>query len=143
MSATPAFNPIMKPAVALPKHSLLESPNSRSILIGNWRITASTNPISNASQCDALQASLGIPLPEMTFGNNTLKLEYRSDGRFDTDKGDTGSENGDDEPENPEIQGWVYEFNTESALKSVKKGEMEPGDGGVKVNYADAWLKSR
>lgn len=140
MSATPAFNPIMKPAIALPKHSLLESPNSRSILIGKWRITASTNPISNASQCDALQANLGIPLPEMTFGNNILKLEYRPSGRFDTDN-DNDSENGEDEPE--EDQGWIYEFNTENALQGVKKGELEPGDGGVKVNYADAWLKSR
>ncbi|KIK67712.1 hypothetical protein GYMLUDRAFT_68733 [Collybiopsis luxurians FD-317 M1] len=76
----PAFqNPIMKAAVHLPKHTFLESPNSRSILIGSWRITATTHPISNSTECDQLQAELSrallgtkakrvtLPLPEMTW----------------------------------------------------------------------------
>ncbi|KAL0580714.1 Tap42 interacting protein [Marasmius crinis-equi] len=105
-------------AVSLPEHKLYESPNSRSIQIGNWRITASTNPISNHHECEALNASLSMPLPEMTFGSNTLKLHHRPSG-------------------------WTYRFSTEDALRGVKNGELEPGDGGVKVDYADAWLKSR
>ncbi|KAJ2917512.1 hypothetical protein MD484_g2937, partial [Candolleomyces efflorescens] len=94
--------------VPIPEHKLLESPNSRTIEIFDWAITASTNPISNASECDSLQAMLGFPLPEMTFGNNFLTLEHKSSS-------------------------WKYSFNAEGALKAVKNGELGPGDGGVKV----------
>lgn len=104
--------------MSVPKHQLSESPNSRSIEINDWLITASTNPISNAGESDALQAELGIPLPEMTFGNNYLSLEHRRSG-------------------------WNYAFCTGNALSGVKNGELGQGDGGVKVGYADAWLKSR
>ncbi|KAF8076731.1 TIP41-like family-domain-containing protein, partial [Lyophyllum atratum] len=108
----------MSAAVAVPKHQLFESPSSRSIEVFDWFITASTNPISNASDCDALQASLGFPLPEMTFGSNSLTLEHRPSG-------------------------WKYTFTTDAALKAVKNGELEEGDGGVKVGYAAKWLESR
>ncbi|KAH9943208.1 type 2A phosphatase activator TIP41 [Epithele typhae] len=109
----------MATAVALPEHRLLESPNSRAIEIGCWTITSCTNPISNAGQCDALQAAIGgIPLPEMTFGSNSLELEHRESG-------------------------WKYSFSTEEALRSVRNGELQEGDGAVKVGYADAWLRSR
>jgi type 2A phosphatase activator TIP41 len=104
--------------VSVPGHQLFESPNSRSIELGPWLITTSTNPISNAPECDALQVILGIPIPEMTFGRNLLKLEHRPSG-------------------------WRYTFTTEGALKAVKVGELGEGDGGVKVGYADKWLKSR
>jgi len=109
----------MAAAVSVPHHSLKESPNSRTIEIGEWVITARTNPISNAGELESLQASVGgIPLPEMTFGNNNLELEHKASG-------------------------WKYAFDTEMALKGVKNGELIEGDGGVKVGYADAWLKSR
>ena len=109
----------MSAAVRLPEHKLSESPNSRTIEIGDWIITARTNPISNATECDALQVTLqGMPLPEMTFGNNSLQLEHKPTG-------------------------WKYAFDTEDALKMVKNGELGEGDGGVKVGYAEAWLKSR
>lgn len=104
--------------VSIPDHNLFESPNSRSIELGPWLITATTNSISNAPECDALQATLGIPIPEMTFGGNFLKLEYKPSD-------------------------WRYTFTTESALKDVKVGELGDGDGGVKVGYAEKWLKSR
>lgn len=109
----------MSAAVSIPEHKLSESPNSRAIELGEWTITAYTNPISNARECDELQASLaGMPLPEMTFGNNGLELEHRASG-------------------------WKYSFDCEQALNWVKNGELEEGDGGVKVGYAEAWLKSR
>lgn len=108
----------MSSAVAVPQHKLSETPNSRTIEINDWVIIASTNPISSASECDALQASLGFPLPEMTFGSNYLSLEHQPSG-------------------------WKMMFDTHNALKCVKKGELGEGDGGVKVGYADAWLKSR
>ncbi|KAH7887386.1 TIP41-like family-domain-containing protein [Phlebopus sp. FC_14] len=105
-------------AVAIPEHKLSETPHSRTIEINDWVITASTNSISNAPECDALQTSLGFALPEMTFGNNFLSLEHQSSG-------------------------WKLVFDTKGALMGVKGGELEEGDGGVKVGYADAWLKSR
>ena len=108
----------MSAAVSIPQHKLSETPNSRSIDINDWFITASTNPISNAGESDVLQAALGIPLPEMTFGNNYLTLEHRTSG-------------------------WKYAFCTGDALAGVTNGELGEGDGGVKVGYADAWLKSR
>lgn len=108
----------MEAAVAVPQHQLFESPNTRSIEIFDWFITASTNPISNAEHCDALQSALSIPLPEMTFGNNFLTLEHRPSS-------------------------WKYSFSTKDALKAVKNGQLVDGDGGVKVGYADKWLESR
>ncbi|KAJ7591530.1 TIP41-like family-domain-containing protein [Mycena floridula] len=105
-------------SAVLPKHQLFESPNSRSIEINDWFLTASTNPISSASECDAMQAELGFSLPEMIFGNNSLTLNHKPSG-------------------------WNYCFDALHALGTVKKGELGPGDGGVKVGYADAWLKSR
>lgn len=109
----------MSAAIRLPEHKLSESPNSRTIEIFDWIITARTNPISNAAESDALQAALqNMPLPEMTFGNNSLEVEHKPSG-------------------------WKYTFATEDGLKAVKNGELAEGDGGVKVGYADAWLKSR
>lgn len=108
----------MAEAVALPEHKLSESPNSRTIEIFDWTVTAQTGPISSATHCDALHAALGLPLPEMTFGSNSLRITHRPSG-------------------------WTYAFRAEDALREVKNGPLEAGDGGVKVLYADAWLKSR
>nr|GAT54751.1 predicted protein [Mycena chlorophos] len=108
----------MDSAVAVPTHKLLESPTSRAIEIFDWIITVSTNPISNAADCDALHAALGFPLPEMTFGSNFLSIEHRPSK-------------------------WKYDFATLEALRGVKNGELGEGDGGVKVGHADAWLRSR
>ncbi|KAI9457015.1 type 2A phosphatase activator TIP41 [Lactarius psammicola] len=108
----------MAAAVAVPEHKLSESPNSRAIEIFDWTVTAQTGPISSAAQCDALQASLGIPHPEMMFGNNLLQITHRPSG-------------------------WTYAFRAEDALRGVKSGPLGDGDGGVKVGYAEAWLKSR
>ena len=108
----------MSSAIAVPQHTLSESTHARTINIHGWVITASTTAISNASECDALQSVLGFPLPEMTFGNNFLSLEHQPSG-------------------------WSLMLDAKGALSGVKGGELEDGDGGVKVGYADAWLKSR
>ena len=108
----------MSSTTMVPPHTLQESPHVRSIDVLGWHIAAATNPISNAAECDALQSALGFPLPEMTFGNNRLELEHRPSG-------------------------WKLTLDTRGALSSVKGGELEEGDGGVKVGYADAWLRSR
>jgi type 2A phosphatase activator TIP41 len=98
--------------------SSLPASSCNSIDTNGWTISEHKYPISNAAQLDELQASLGLPLPEMTFGNNKLVLKHHPSG-------------------------WEYSFDTRSALESVKAGELGPGDGAVKVGYADAWLKSR
>ncbi|KAF9078448.1 TIP41-like family-domain-containing protein [Rhodocollybia butyracea] len=141
--------PIMSPSVHLPHYKLLESPNSRSILIGRWKITAQTNPISNQGESDHLQNQLGdeegtgIPLPEMCFGNNLLKLEWREAGFLkDHDKESKVSSDTEDDLD-ADGDTWMYQFDTLHALLGVKKGQMEDGDGGVKVEYADKWMKSR
>ena len=61
-------------AIAVPDHKLSESPTSRSIEVGGWLITTSTRPISNAKDLDALQSSLGFPLPEMTTAADAAKV---------------------------------------------------------------------
>jgi len=98
--------------------SSLPPSNCSSYDANGWTISAYKYPISNATQLEELQNALGFPLPEMTFGNNSLVLKH-----------------------NP--SGWEYSFDTKSALETVKSGELGPGDGAVKVGYADAWLKSR
>jgi type 2A phosphatase activator TIP41 len=105
-------------AVPTPEHKVYESPNTRSIKIKDWTITVITKSIATAGECDALQAELGIPLPEMIFANNSLSLRHHPSG-------------------------WEYSYDAPNALKYVRSGELQPGDGGVKVGYADAWLKSR
>lgn len=101
-----------------PMASSLPPSNCTRFETNGWSISADKYPISNTTQVEELQNKLGIPLPEMTFGNNKLVLKH-----------------------NP--SGWEYYFDTESALESVKAGELGLGDGAVKVGYADAWLKSR
>lgn len=92
--------------------------NCSSFDTNHWNISAYKYPISNATQLENLQNKLGFPLPEMTFGNNKLVLKHIPSG-------------------------WEYTFDTQTALKTIKAGELAPGDGAVKVGYADAWLKSR
>ncbi|TDL29660.1 type 2A phosphatase activator TIP41 [Rickenella mellea] len=108
----------MAEATFIPQHKLSDSRYSRTIEIADWIITATNRPIINAAETDTLQSNLGFPLPEMTFGNNSLCLKHK--------------------PSN-----WEYTFKTLEALRAVKNGELVDGDGGVKVGYADAWLKSR
>jgi len=108
----------MSSPVSLPPNEMSEDDGVRAIDVAGWAISATTKAIVTASESDALQKTLGFPLPEMTFGNNSLVLKHHASG-------------------------WEYTFNTEEALKCVKNGELGEGDGGVKVGYADAWLKSR
>lgn len=105
-------------ATAIPKHYIDETDTIKTISILGWTISVENHPISNAAQLDQLHGALGIPLPEMTYGANKVKLSHRESG-------------------------WKYEFNTLDALKLVKNGPLEEGDGAVQVAHAKAWLKSR
>lgn len=105
--------------MAVPEYQLSNpSPHISAISIDAWEITSSKKPISNATQLDQLHLSLGIPLPEMTYGDNWLSVRHKASG-------------------------WEYRLETQAALAFVRNGELQPGDGGVKVDYADKWLSSR
>lgn len=102
-----------------PEHTVYEEESGvQAIDIGDWHIKTTAKSIVSASEADELQAHLGIPLPEMTFGNNSLSLKHKPSG-------------------------WTYSFETPRALEGVKNGELGEGDGGVKVGYAEKWLQSR
>jgi type 2A phosphatase activator TIP41 len=102
-----------------PPHDVKISANEKTIKIFDWEIRATVLPISNAAELDSLQTSLsGLPLPEMTFGNNCLLLKHTKTG-------------------------WEYRFDAESALKGVRMGEARPGEPDVKVGYSKAWMDSR
>lgn len=102
----------------MPKHHIEESDTFHSITLPSWDIVAGNHPISNATHLDELNAELGIPLPEMTFGHNLIRLKHI-----------------------PSL--WEYQFDALHALKLVKNGEMGEGDGAVTVKQSEAWLKSR
>jgi type 2A phosphatase activator TIP41 len=105
-------------AVTTPRYSVDEEGPVRTLTLPAWTIVAENHPMSNAAQLDVLDAELKIHLPEMTFGANRINLKHRSSG-------------------------WQYEFSTKEALRGVKNGPLEEGDGSVKVRHADEWLKSR
>jgi TIP41-like family len=94
-------------------HTLTTSHSSRSITISGWTVTATKLPICSSSDCDALAAELGIPVPEMTFGNNSVSIEGPN--------------------------GWRYDFNTRQALDEVDKTDSQ----GIKVAYSEQWNRTR
>jgi len=100
-------------------HEVTTTTSGSSISKPPWTIVSTTLPISNAGEISAMQEELdGLPLPEMPFGNNSLIIRH-------------------------EGLGWEYKFDALEALRLVRLGNLEPGDGGVKVGYAKEWLKSR
>ncbi|KAF8318260.1 type 2A phosphatase activator TIP41 [Clavulina sp. PMI_390] len=100
-------------------HELTTTSGGTMIRKGSWEISSSTLPISNSIEISQIQDALdGLPLPEMPFGNNSLVITNQA-------------------------LNWKYEFTTLEALRGVKLGELQPGDGGVQVGYAKEWLQSR
>jgi len=94
-------------------HTLTTTGSTRSISLSGWTVTSTKLPISSSADCDELAAKLGIPVPEMTFGKNSVCIEGPN--------------------------GWKCDFNTEQALDAVDK----TGSQGVKVSYSEQWNKTR
>jgi type 2A phosphatase activator TIP41 len=94
-------------------HKLTCSHASRSIAIAGWTITATKLPISSSSEGDELSKKIGIPVPEMTFGNNSVTVAGPN--------------------------GLQCEFNTQESLDSVDK----TGSKGIKVSYSEQWNRTR
>lgn len=78
-----------------------------------WAISTRKLPISKASAIDAMNESLGIPVPEMIFGDNIVALTHASN--------------------------WQINFNPYDALDRVDKTDKTM----LKVAYAKDWSSSR
>ncbi|ORY20915.1 TIP41-like family-domain-containing protein [Naematelia encephala] len=106
-----------------PTYSLENKRYVKSIRIGDWSIESTKRPILNSDEIDMNEKSLNLPLPEMTFGNNGLSVNYEPHASSKLE----------------------LKFDTIDALAGVAVGEgwEERVGGGVKVSMAEAWGKSR
>jgi type 2A phosphatase activator TIP41 len=79
-----------------------------------FKISARKLPISKSGPIDAMSKKLGIPVPEMIFGDNMVAIEHISSG-------------------------WRMEFNAYDALDMVDKTDKKM----LKVAYSNEWSSSR
>lgn len=83
---------------------------------GDWEISTCRTAILSSSEIDKATDDIGIPMPEMIFGNNFVRVKHKPSG-------------------------WGIEFDTLKALDLVDKtGER---DGLLSVAYSKEWQKSR
>lgn len=81
---------------------------------GTFAISTRKLPILKSGPIDAMQERLGIPIPEMIFGDNLVSIYHKPTG-------------------------WSIEFNAEDALDRVDK----TGEKMLRVAYAGEWSSSR
>jgi type 2A phosphatase activator TIP41 len=81
---------------------------------GRWTVTTRKQPILKAGPIDALNEKLGIPIPEMIFGDNYVMISH-------------------------EASSWNLQFNAPRALDRVSKTE----EGMLQVAVAEEWKKER
>lgn len=81
---------------------------------GNFAISTRKLPISKAGPIDAMSEKLGIPVPEMIFGDNLVSISHVPSG-------------------------WSISFNAHDALDGVDK----TGEKMLQVSYARDWSASR
>ncbi|KAI2470422.1 TIP41-domain-containing protein [Annulohypoxylon bovei var. microspora] len=81
---------------------------------GNFVISSRKLPISKSGPIDAMERSLGIPVPEMIFGDNMVAIRHAPTG-------------------------WGVEFNAYDALDAVDKTDRHM----LQVAYAKSWSASR
>lgn len=81
---------------------------------GNFEIASRKLPILKAGPIDAMSARLGIPIPEMIFGDNLVSITHIPSG-------------------------WSISFTAEPALDLVDK----TGEKMLRVAYAGEWSSSR
>lgn len=79
-----------------------------------WRITTRKLPILKADPIEALSKDVGIPIPEMIFGDNFAQITHIPSG-------------------------WTLNFNVRDALDRVSKTE----EGMLQVAVAEEWKKER
>ncbi|KAI8966345.1 TIP41-domain-containing protein [Daldinia sp. FL1419] len=81
---------------------------------GSFVISTRKLPISKAGPIEALERDLGIPVPEMIFGDNLVAVRHAPSG-------------------------WAIEFNARDALDAVDKTDRNM----LQVAYAKSWSASR
>jgi type 2A phosphatase activator TIP41 len=79
-----------------------------------FKISARKLPISKSQPIDEMSKKLGIPVPEMIFGDNMVSIEHVASG-------------------------WRLEFNAFEALDRVDKTDKNM----LKVAYSREWSSSR
>lgn len=79
-----------------------------------FKISARKLPISKSGPIDDMSKKLGIPVPEMIFGDNMVSIEHMASG-------------------------WRLEFNAYDALDRVDKTDKNM----LKVAYSQEWSSSR
>lgn len=79
-----------------------------------FKISARKLPISKSGPIDEMSKQLGIPVPEMIFGDNMVSIEHLASG-------------------------WRLEFNAYDALGQVDKTDKNM----LKVAYSQEWSSSR
>lgn len=81
---------------------------------GIWKITTRKEPILKADPIEALNNDIGIPIPEMIFGDNFVSVTHLPSQ-------------------------WTLNFNARDALNRVSKNE----EGMLQVAVAEEWKKDR
>jgi type 2A phosphatase activator TIP41 len=79
-----------------------------------FKISARKLPISKSGPIGSMSKALGIPVPEMIFGDNMVAIEHLASG-------------------------WRLEFNAYDALDRVDKTDKNM----LKVAYSNEWSSSR
>lgn len=92
----------------------LEDKFTVSHLQKGFKISARKLPISKSEPIDEMSKKLGIPVPEMIFGDNMVSIEHVPTG-------------------------WRLEFNAFDALDQVDKTDKNM----LKVAYSKEWSSSR
>jgi type 2A phosphatase activator TIP41 len=106
-----ASNGAVPPTMAPGPHAGVQSFTSKN---GQWRVSTRKQPILKADPIEELSKKIGIPIPEMIFGDNFVCVEHVPSG-------------------------WTLDFNATDALDRVSKTE----EGMLQVAVADAWKKDR
>ncbi|KAG0216071.1 hypothetical protein BGX28_005966 [Mortierella sp. GBA30] len=96
-------------------HRLIKENQTSGIAIHDWTVLSHKTSILNSQEIDAASADLGIPIPEMIFGNNFLSIEHTS--------------------------GFKLEFKALPALAMVDQSSKSSDL--IKVSYAREWFDKR
>ncbi|ODN79446.1 hypothetical protein, variant [Cryptococcus amylolentus CBS 6039] len=127
-----------------PQFSVKTERHKHSITIGPWTIIATKKPILNGKEIDASEKALNLPLPEMTFGNNSLTLTYEPPtSSTQTSLASADASTGNSSERNS--QNFTLSFKTIDALSGVATGEgwEERVGGGVLVSMAEKWGQNK
>ncbi|KAF9435280.1 hypothetical protein BGZ76_006577 [Entomortierella beljakovae] len=101
--------------MATTAHKLIQEDQTRGIAIHDWVVRSHKTSILNSQEIDSATADLGIPIPEMIFGNNFLSIQHKG--------------------------GFKLEFKALPALAMVDKSAGSSDL--IKVSYASEWFNTR